>query len=129
MVSLPKIDEYFSMHLAKDEWNSFANDKKLAAVNMANSDIAGELGETELADDNKLDVGAVAEQALYLLQSPSAVKSAAGNEIASESIDGFGSVSYNVGGGTESKRFICDRAVNFICRRRAQSGGVRLSRG
>ena len=96
---------------------------------MANSDIAGELGETELADDNKLDVGAVAELALYLLQSPSAVKSSAGNEIASETIDGFGSVSYNVGGGTESKRFICDRAVNFICRRRAQSGGVRLSRG
>ena len=129
MVSLTKIDEYFSMHLAKDEWNSFANDRKLAAVNMANSDIAGELGEIELADDNKLDIGAVAEQALYLLQSPSAVKSSAGNVIASESIDGFGSVSYNVGGGTESKRFIGDRAVNFISRRRAQSGRVRLSRG
>ena len=89
MVSLTKIDEYFSMHLAKDEWISFANDRKLAAVNMANSDIAGELGETDLSDDNKLDIGAVAEQALYLLQSPSAVKSSAGNAIASESIDGY----------------------------------------
>lgn len=129
MVSLTKIDAYFALHLAAAEWQSYGADRKAAALNMAISDIAGELGEMELSDNNKLDVGAVAEQALYLLQSPSAVKSAAGNEIASESIDGFGSVSYNVGGGSESRRFICDRAMNFISRRRSQLGGVRLVRG
>lgn len=127
MISIEEVNGYFNCHLQSEIWANADETNKLAAVKMANLDVSGELGEKELENSSFLEVSAVSEQAIYLLTSPDAVKSSNAVNVLSESIDGFGSVSYEPK--DNSQKFIASRAKNFIDRRKRQLLANSIVRG
>jgi hypothetical protein len=127
MISIEKVNEYFNCHLQSDIWQNADETSKFASLTMANLDVSGELNEKDLEDGSSLEVSAVAEQAIYLLTSPEAVKSSNSIDVVSESIDGFGSVSYEPK--STGKKFIASRAKTFIDRRKRQLLSNSLIRG
>lgn len=121
MISIAAINEYFSRHLRSTDWNTLPDEKREAALNMACSDVSGELGELPLTDTDPLHVGAVAEQALYLATTAPAQTTV--ETVLSESIEGLGSRSYSTRSGNTQ---IAIRAADFIRRIRRSTGTIRI---
>lgn len=126
MITIEKINEYLSRHLQNKAWESFSSEEQEQAVNMANLDIAGELNDIDLNDDNYLEVYAVAEQALHLLMNNEAVTPPNSSDVLSEAIEGLGSVSYGV---KKDNKFISYRSQVYIKRRKHQLFSNTLTRG
>lgn len=121
MISLDAVTEYFSRHLRNSDWNNLPEEKREAALYMANSDVSGELGEFSLTDTDPLHVGAVAEQALHLATTAPAQNTV--ETVLSESIEGLGSRSYSTRSGNTQ---IAARAADFIRRIRRATGTIRI---
>ena len=122
MITPEQVDEYFAERVGGETWRNASAAQRLAAVTTANDDVAIELGVAPNAD-NPLYVGAVAEQALFLLAPGGSPAISA--ILSGESIDGIGSRSYNKPTGNV---LLSERSKAFIRRIRRGSGG-RVARG
>lgn len=125
MVTADAVTTYFAGHLRCRDWAALSTDTQTAAVNMANSDISGELDELDLTDSDVLHVSAVAEQALHLANTGGTGGITSVAAILSESVDGVGSRSYDNPAGNTA---ICPRAAEFVNRIRRSYGRVRIIR-
>lgn len=125
MLQLAKADEYFQLHLLHTEWNGRSQGERSAALAMAEQDVSLELGGAELDYANVFAVGAVCEQALFLLTSPDAGINPVSALIQSESVDGIGSRTYR----NRSNPAIAPRAERFLEQLRGRPGAIRTSRG
>ena len=125
MLDLAKADEYFALHLRKSEWSAKSEEERSAALSMAGQDISLELGGTELDYANPFAVGAVCEQALFLLTSPEEGINPVSALIQSESVDGIGSRTYR----SRANPAIASRAERFLEQLRGRPGAIRTSRG
>ena len=94
MLSLEKADEYFQLHLLRDEWMGAPEDSRKAALNMAEQDVSLELGGTGMDYADIFAVGAVCEQAVFLLTSQGDGINPVSALLQSESVDGIGSRTY-----------------------------------
>lgn len=89
-MELDTINTFFNDHLLKVEYYNFDPESRERALRMAERDVALELGRAP--DDNEyLEVAAVGEQTIYLLQHPDQGDIA---RIVSERVDGVGSRTY-----------------------------------
>lgn len=125
MLDLARADEYFVLHLRKSEWSAKSEEERGGALAMAEQDISLELGGTELDYANPFAVGAVCEQALFLLTSPEEGINPVSALIQSESVDGIGSRTYR----NRSNPAISPRAERFLEQLRGRPGAIRTSRG
>ena len=125
MLDPAKADEYFALHLRKSEWSEKSEEERSAALSMAEQDISLELGGTELDYANPFAVGAVCEQALFLLTSPEEGINPAAALIQSESVDGIGSRTYR----SRANPAIASRAERFLEHLRGRPGAIRTTRG
>ena len=125
MFDLSRADEYFSLHLMNNLWCAKLETERTAALVMAEQDIRLELGGTELDYANVFAVGAVCEQALFLLTSPDASISPVSALLQSESVDGIGSRTYR----SRSNPAIAPRAERFLEQLRGRPGAIRTTRG
>ena len=125
MLDIAIADEYFALHLRNAHWSAKSDEERSAALTMAEQDIRLELGGAELDYANVFAVGAVCEQALFLLTSPDAGANPAAAVLQSESVDGIGSRTYRAGVNTA----IAGRAERFLEQLRGRPGAIRTSRG
>ena len=125
MLDPAKADEYFALHLRKAEWIAKSEEERSAALAMAEQDISLELGGTELDYMNPFAVGAVCEQALFLLANPDAGINPISALVQSESVDGIGSRTYR----NRANPALSDRAERFLEQLRGRPGAIRTSRG
>ncbi len=125
MLDLEKADEYFQLHLLRDEWTGAPEDSRRAALNMAEQDISLELGGTELDYADMFALSAVCEQAVFLLTSQGEGINPVSALLQSESVDGIGSRTYR----SRSNPAISTRAERFLEHLRGRPGAVRISRG
>ena len=89
-MELDTINAFFNDHLLKVEYFNFDSSSRAAAVRMAERDVAAELGRAP-DDDEYLEVAAVGEQTIYLLQHPEQGDAV---RIVSEHVEGVGSRTY-----------------------------------
>lgn len=89
-MELDTIDTFFNEHLLKIEYFGFPRETRAAALRMAESDVAAELGR-EPAADSFLEVAAVGEQTIHLLRHPDDGDS---RRVVAEKVEGVGSRSY-----------------------------------
>ncbi len=89
-MELDTINTFFDDHLLKVEYYNFDSPLRESALHMAERDVAAELGRAP--DDNEyLEVAAVGEQTIYLLQHPDQNDT---GRIVSEHVEGVGSRTY-----------------------------------
>lgn len=124
-ITIHQIDEYFSARIGGAKWSAYSEEQRIAAAVSATDDVGNELTGLEIDDSNPLHLGAVAEQALHLLESTETTLTAA-TVLAAESIDGIGSRSYREPSGNV---LLSERCKIFIERIRRESGGRRILRG
>ena len=125
MLSLEKADEYFQLHLLRDEWTGTPEDSRKAALNMAEQDISLELGGTGMDYADIFAVGAVCEQAVFLLTSQGDGINPVAALLQSESVDGIGSRTYR----SRANPAIASRAERFLEQLRGRPGAIRTTRG
>ena len=125
MLEIDRADEYFALHLQNAVWSAKSEEERSAALAMAEQDISLELGGTELDYANPFAVGAVCEQALFLLTSPEEGINPAAALIQSESVDGIGSRTYR----SRSNPAIASRAERCLEHLRGRPGAIRTTRG
>lgn len=125
MLNPAKAEQYFALHLQKALWSAKSDEERSAALAMAEQDISLELGGVELDYENPFAVGAVCEQALFLLTSPNEGINPVSALIQSESVDGIGSRTYR----SRSNPAIASRAERFLEQLRGRPGAIRTSRG
>lgn len=125
MLDLARADEYFALHLQNAAWSAKSEEERAAALAMAEQDISLELGGAELDFANVFAVGAVCEQALFLLTSPEDGINPVSALIQSESVDGIGSRTYR----SRSNPAIASRAERFLEQLRGRPGAIRTTRG
>ena len=125
MLDLARADEYFALHLQNAAWSAKSGEERAAALAMAEQDISLELGGAELDFANVFAVGAVCEQALFLLTSPEDGINPVSALIQSESVDGIGSRTYR----SRSNPAIASRAERFLEQLRGRPGAIRTTRG
>ena len=89
-MELDTINAFFNDHLLKVEYFNFESSARAAAVRMAERDVEAELGRTPDSEEY-LEVAAVGEQTIYLLQHPVQDD---GRRIVSERVEGVGSRTY-----------------------------------
>lgn len=89
-MDIETINEFFTGHLMRIEYFAFDLKSREAALRMAETDIAAELGRRPSADDY-LELAAVGEQTIHLLHNPNGNES--GRTVA-EKVDGAGSRTY-----------------------------------
>ena len=90
MVSINALNAFFNEHLLKMEYFAFDSEARLAALRMAERDIASEIGR-EPDENEYLELAAVGEQTVHLLRHGG---DGAGQELASERVEGVGSRTY-----------------------------------
>lgn len=90
MVSINTLNAFFNEHLLKTEYFSFDSEARLAALRMAEHDVASELGR-EPDESAYLELAAVGEQTIHLLRHGG---SGADAELASEHVEGVGKRTY-----------------------------------
>ena len=93
MSDMKKIEDAISRHLAGGLYEAASANQKNAAVAMAESDVISHTGRNVDPND-PLYIEAVAEQALFLLLNVDKLHAPL-NEVASQSVEGAGSVTYN----------------------------------
>jgi len=119
-MEIDTINAFFNDHLLKVEYFKFDSASREAALRMAERDVAAELGRAPGSDDY-LEIAAVGEQTIYLLQHP---EQEDGRRIVSERVEGVGSRTY---ADTGELPGIAPRARRYL---RALLGStVTLSRG
>jgi hypothetical protein len=89
-MELEKINAFFNDHLLKVEYFGFDAEARSAALSMAEHDIAAELGR-EPQDDDYLELAAVGEQTIHLLQHPGTESA---EHLVEERVEGVGSRRY-----------------------------------
>ena len=89
-MELEKINAFFNDHLLKVEYFGFDTEARRAALRMAEHDVTAELGR-EPAAEEYLELAAVGEQTIYLLQHPEA---GSAERLVSEHVEGVGSRTY-----------------------------------
>lgn len=90
MIDINALNAFFNEHLLKVEYFSFSAEARLAALRMAEHDIAAELGRSP-GEDNFLELAAVGEQAVHLLRRGADT----GAPISTEFVEGVGSRTYH----------------------------------
>lgn len=90
MISINALNAFFNEHLLKVEYFSFDAEARLAALRMAENDIAAELGRAP-EEGTYLELAAVGEQAVHLLRHGG---DGDASQLASERVEGVGSRSY-----------------------------------
>ena len=119
MVSINALNAFFNEHLLKMEYFAFDSEARLAALRMAERDIASEIGR-EPDENEYLELAAVGEQTVHLLRHGG---DGAGQELASERVEGVGSRTYRKTG----LPAVAPRARRYL---RALLGAtVKLARG
>lgn len=93
MSDLKKIEDAISRHLAGGLYEAASANQKIAAAAMAESDVISHTGRNVDPND-PLYIEAVAEQTLFLLLNVDKLHAPL-NEVASQSVEGAGSVTYN----------------------------------
>lgn len=88
MISINALNAFFNEHLLKVEYFAFDADRRLAALRMAENDVAAELGHAP-AESEYLELAAVGEQAIHLLRRGGETEA-----LASEKVEGVGARSY-----------------------------------
>ena len=122
MSELKKIEDAISKHLAGGLYEAASATQKKAAVSMAESDVLSHTGRN-VDHNDPLYIDAVAEQALFLLLNVDKLHAPL-NDVASQSIEGAGSVSYNT---RFPARLISERAKELCAL--LGKGTVSLRRG
>ena len=125
MLELEKADEYFALHLQRATWNEKSEEERAAALAMAEQDISLELCGAELDYTDKFAIGAVCEQALFLITCTDACINPIPTQVQSESVDGIGSRTYRF----KSNPAIANRAERFLEQLRGRPGAIRTTRG
>lgn len=124
MLDLETAAAYFRNRYGAAEWDAATEDDRRKLLATAEADISAELGGCELDYALPAAVGAVCEQALFLLTDPNALRDA--SRIAAESVEGIGSRTYRTGNGS----LLSVRAERFVNQLRgAAPGTVRVARG
>ena len=124
MLDLQTAAEYFRNRYGAAEWDAATEDEKRRLIATAEADISAELNGAELDYSIPAAVGAVCEQALFLLTDPNALRDT--SRIAAESVEGIGSRTYRTGNGS----LLSARAERYVNQLRgAAVGMVRLTRG
>ena len=90
MIDINALNAFFNEHLLKVEYFSFSAEARLAALRMAENDIASELGRAP-EEEEYLELAAVGEQTVHLLRHGG---DGAGTQLASEKVEGVGSRTY-----------------------------------
>ena len=90
MISINALNAFFNEHLLKVEYFAFDAEQRLAALRMAENDIASELGRRP-DEASYLELAAVGEQAVHLLRHGGNGENSA---LASERVEGVGSRTY-----------------------------------
>ena len=90
MISINALNAFFNEHLLKVEYFAFDAEQRLAALRMAENDIASELGRSP-DETSYLELAAVGEQAVHLLRHGGNGENSA---LASERVEGVGSRTY-----------------------------------
>ena len=125
MITAAQIDAYFAERLSGAEWLAFPDAQRAAAGVSASDDVTNEVPGLELDGENPAHLGAVAEQALHLLRHMGA-ETPAESGVASESIEGIGSRSYQAKRGNV---VLCERSKSYISKILRESGTLRIVRG
>ena len=124
MLDLQTAAAFYAKRYGAAAWNATTDDEKRALLDTAEADISAELGGAELDYSESAAVGAVCEQALFLLTDPTALRD--NSRIAAESVEGIGSRTYRTGNGS----LLSARAERYVNQLRgAAVGVVRLTRG
>ena len=90
--SVSEAEEYFQLHLKYEIWQALPEAKKMAALNMAEQDVAAYLDQYEVDASEQFQYAAVFEQAIFLVENYDRL--ASGQLIVAEKVDGVGSRSY-----------------------------------
>jgi hypothetical protein len=121
MIELSTADTFFETHLEKSFWENLDETTRTACLAMAETDVLLRLGLDAVDVEQTGHLAAVCEQAVYLCRNRDQLSLPV--NLASESIDGAGSRSYNANPANE---LFSPRAAAII---RRICGGNRLSRG
>lgn len=103
------VDSYLASHPNGDIYNTIKSSTQQGVVTLATEDIMAYLGSRELSSDDSVEMGALSEQVLWILERNRAKKS----QVSSESIDGVGSRSYELSSQDYSS-FIAPRAMALL---------------
>lgn len=124
MLDLQTATAFYAKRYGAAAWSSATEEEKRALLDTAEADISAELGGAELDYSEPAAVGAVCEQALFLLTDPTALRD--NSRIAAESVEGIGSRTYRTGNGS----LLSTRAERYVNQLRGGGvGTVRLTRG
>lgn len=124
MLDLATAAAYFHNRYGAAEWGAASEDEKRQLLATAEADISAELSGAAPDYSMPAAVGAVCEQALFLLTDPNALRDT--SRIASESVEGIGSRTYRTGNGS----LLSVRAERFVNQLRCMvPGTVRVARG
>ena len=123
MLDVTTATAYFSKRYGAAQWSAVSAEDKAALLATAEADISAELDGAELDYTMPAAVGAVCEQALFLLTDPNALKEM--SRITAESVEGIGSRSYRAGNGS----LLSTRAERYVNQLRGVGGTVRIARG
>lgn len=115
-------NEYFSLHLERNVWESLSSEEQLAALANAVDDLT-DYARIVLSAESGAVQRAICEQALWLVK-----RLRNQPQIVSESIEGLGSRSYLVGNDADDGQTVCSRA-RLILAPVIQSQVGKLSRG
>ena len=123
MLDVTTATAYFAKRYGAAQWSAVSAGDKQSLLTTAEADISAELGGAELDYTMPAAVGAVCEQALFLLTDPNALRET--SRITAESVEGIGSRSYRTGNGS----LLSSRAERYVNQLRGVGGTVRIARG
>ncbi len=115
-------NEYFSLHLERNLWESLGREEQLAALTNAVNDLT-DYARVVLPVESEAVQRAIYEQALWLVK-----RLRRKPQIVAESIEGLGSRSYAVGGNADDGEAVCKRS-RLILSPVIQSQAGKLARG
>jgi len=120
MISTEALNAFFNEHLLKNEYFACDAESRSAALRMAETDVASEIGR-EPDENEYLALAAVGEQTIYLLRHGGGAEEK--SQLASEQVNGVGRRTYR---GSKLPE-IAPRARRYV--RALQGATVELARG
>lgn len=115
-------NEYFSLHLERNIWESLGQEEQLAALTNAVNDLT-DYARVVLPVESEAVRRAICEQALWLVK-----RLRRKPQVVAESIEGLGSRSYAAGGDADDSEAVCKRS-RLILSPVIQNQTGKLSRG